>query len=120
MGGATAITGFTYYDEDDAQQTLDPSKYSLDMGRNAVTCMDSDNSYAWPVSYPSPNSRDVVTITFTAGPSTTGCVPKLAKQAILLEVGRYYFDPAQENGVNTNDGRSYEMIVKKLLSPFYA
>lgn len=114
----TSITSIYYLDDDGVSTLLDPANYEYDSGRNAITCLDDDNG--WPETLATTSGRDTVTITFAAGAADSGCVPRLAKQAILLEVGRWYFDPAQENGVNTNDGRSYDAIVKKLLSTKYA
>ena len=115
MGGTTAVTSITYTDEDGNTQTLPASDYSFSAGRNQVFCETTDG---WPAVDMSTKS-DKVFINFTCGATDSGCLPRLYKQAILLEVGRAYFDPAQENGVNTNDGRSYESIVRRLIRSTY-
>jgi len=117
MGSATAISSITYLDEDGAEQTLSVDQYSLDSGRNAVTCLNDDDG--WPETLLTPSERDTVFVNFTCGVTSADCLPRLYKQAILVEVGRYYYDPAQENGVNTNDGRTYENLVKKLIRSSY-
>ncbi|MGI9460586.1 MAG: head-tail connector protein [Pirellulales bacterium] len=117
MAAASAISSITYVDSDGATQTVSASDYILDAGRNAVVCLDDDNG--WPETFVVPSERDTVFVNFTCGVTSEDCLPRLFKQAILLEVGRYYYDPAQENGVNTNDGRSYENIVKKLVRSSY-
>lgn len=117
MSSTTAISSITYIDGDGVEQTLPTDKYSLDAGRNAVTCLDDDEG--WPETLVTPSERDTVFINFTCGVTNADCLPRLYKQAILLEVGRYYYDPAQEAGVNTNDGRSYENLVKKLIRSSY-
>lgn len=117
MSSTTAISSITYIDGDGVEQTLPTDKYSLDSGRNAVTCLDDDEG--WPETLVTPSERDTVFIDFTCGVTNADCLPRLYKQAILLEVGRYYYDPAQEAGVNTNDGRSYENLVKKLIRSSY-
>ena len=117
MGSATAISSITYVDDDGATQTLATDQYELDSGRNAVTCLNDDDG--WPETLLTPSERDTVFVNFTCGVTSEDCLPRLFKQAILLEVGRYYFDPAQENLVNSNDGRSYENIVKKLIRSSY-
>ena len=117
MSSTTAISSITYIDGDGVEQTLPTDKYSLDAGRNAVTCLDDDEG--WPETLVTPSERDTVFINFTCGVTSADCLPRLYKQAILLEVGRYYYDPAQEAGVNTNDGRSYENLVKKLIRSSY-
>src|SRR6056300_713975 len=117
MGSATAISSITYLDEDGAEQTLPADQYSLDSGRNAVTCLNDDDG--WPETLLTPSERDTVFVNFTCGVTSADCLPRLYKQAILVEVGRYYYDPAQETGVNTNDGRTYENLVKKLIRSSY-
>lgn len=117
MGTATAITSITYVDDDGETQTLAADQYQLDSGRNAVVCLNDEDG--WPETLLTKSERDTVFIDFTCGVTEADCLPRLFKQAVLLEVGRYYFDPAQENLVNTNDGRSYENIVKKLIRSSY-
>lgn len=96
------------------EATLADTQYDVDIARRRIFLAPDVDS--WPDTIE--NNR-AVTIAFTAGQPNTDCVPELAKQAILLEVGRLYFDPAQENLVNTNDGRSYEAIVRKLMRSSY-
>ena len=117
MSKATAVSSITYIDDDGATQTLATDKYELDFGRNTVTCLDDDN--LWPETLVTQSKRDTVFVNFTCGVTSESQLPRLFKQAILLEVGRYYFDPAQENLVNSNDGKSYENIVKKLVRSSY-
>jgi uncharacterized phiE125 gp8 family phage protein len=114
MGAATNVSSITYVDSDDVTQTLDPNLYEFSVSRGCVFIL----SGTWP-EVEGTSSRDKVFINFTCGVADEECVPRLYKQAILLEVGRAYFDPAQENGVNTNDGKSYEAIVQKLLRSSY-
>lgn len=96
------------------ESTLATDQYDVDLGRRRIFL--SDDVSEWPDTV---ESNRAVTIAFTAGQPSADCVSELAKEAILLEVGRLYFDPAQENLVNTNDGRSYENIVRKLLRTSY-
>lgn len=114
MGGSTNVSSITYVDSDGVTQTLNSDDYTFSPARGCVFI----KSGAWPV-VDSAGTLDKVFINFSCGVNDGGCVPRLFKQAILLEVGRAYFDPAQENGVNTNDGRSYEDIVRKLLRSSY-
>lgn len=117
MSKAASIQSITYLDADGVTQTLPASDYSLDLGRNMVTCLNDDDG--WAETLQTQSGRDTVTIAFTCGTSDPNCLPSLFKHMILLEVGRAYFDPAQENGVNTNDGRSYENLVRKLIRSSY-
>ena len=114
MGMSTAVSSITYVDSDGVTQTLNQSDYTYSQARGCVFSTTGD----WP-EVSSTAVMDKVFINFTCGVADSGCVPKLYKQAVLLETGRAYFDPAQENGVNTNDGRSYESIVQKLLRSSY-
>jgi hypothetical protein len=113
MGMSTAVSTVRYIDTDGNQQTLGSWTYSQARG-----CIFNDSTdSAWPEVYPA--IGDKVEITFTCGVNDSGCVPRLMKQAILLETGRAYFDPAQENQANTDNGKSYEMIVRKLIRSSY-
>jgi uncharacterized phiE125 gp8 family phage protein len=116
MGNSTSVSSITYVDSDGVTQTLDAANYSYSQPRSCIFSINSGEG--WP-EVSADDVSDKVFINFTCGVADGGCLPRLYKQAILLEVGRAYFDPAQENGVNTNDGRSYEDIVKKLLRSSY-
>lgn len=117
MSKAVSVQSITYLDTDGVSQTLSTDDYSLDLGRNVVTCLNDDDGWAETLS--TQTERDTVTISFTCGSADPAALPSLFKHMVLLEVGRAYFDPAQENGVNTNDGRSYENIVRKLIRSSY-
>ena len=117
MSKAVSVQSITYLDADGVSQTLSTDNYSLDLGRNTITCLDDDDG--WPDTLSTASERDTVTISFTCGSADPASLPSLFKHMILLEVGRSYYDPAQENGVNTNDGRSYENLVRKLIRSSY-
>ena len=110
----TAVTAITYTDCDGNTQSLPQEKWVYSSSRRKLYCTIGSE---WPSV--AETDADTVFIDFTAGVADSGCVPRLMKQAILLEVGRTFFDPAQENGVNTNDGKSYENIVRKLRRTSY-
>ena len=115
MGMDTAVSSITYVDSDGVTQTLDSSLWSYSNARSGIFSEDSDG---WPeVSLET--KSDKVFINFTCGVADSDCVPRLMKQAILLETGRAYFDPAQENTLNTDNGKSYEMLVRKLIRSSY-
>lgn len=115
MGSTTRVSSITYIDVDGVTQTLSADQWSFSFARGVVFNTTDD----WWPEVSQGTVMDKVFINFNAGQADGQCVPRLFKQAILLEVGRAYFDPAQENGVNTNDGRSYEAIVFKLLRSTY-
>lgn len=114
MGMCTGVRSISYVNTDGVTTVLDPSEWTFSQAR---ACVFSANP-TWPHVNVDTVS-DKVFINFTCGTSDPTCLPRLFKQAILLETGRAYFDPAQEAGVNTNDGRSYEALVQKLLRSTY-
>ncbi len=116
MKAASAVSSVTYSDPDGNVQTLDAQNYVLDKGRNSLVCTSNGG---WPAGLVTDNGRDTVTIEFTCGQSDVSCVPRLFKHGILLEVGRGYFDPAQEGQTATDNGKSYQNIVKGLLRSSY-
>lgn len=115
MGNDTSVSSITYVDENNATQTLDSADYSYSSSRSSVFCESTDG---WP-STSKDSKSDKVFINFSCGVVDEGCVPRLMKQAILLEVGRAYFDPAQENQGNTDNGKTYENLVLKLIRSSY-
>lgn len=117
MAPASSITSIGYVDADGASQTLSTDDYELDLGRNSVTCLNDDDGWADTLSTAS--NRDTVTVTFVCGSSDPASVPRLFKQAVLMDVGVRYYDPAMENGVNTDNGRSYEAIIRRLIRSSY-
>lgn len=114
MGNTTAVSSITYVDSDKATQTLSTSLYSFSVSRGVVF-NEGDN---WPETDIA-TASDKVFVNFTAGVSDADCLPRLYKQAILMETGRAYFDPAQEAQTNTDNGRSYELLVRKLIRSSY-
>lgn len=117
MAPASSITSIEYIDEDGSSQTYSALNYSLDKGRNSVTCLDDDNG--WPDTLTTASNRDTVTVTFVCGSTDASNVPRLFKQAVLMDIGVRYYDPAMENGVNTDNGRSYESIIRRLVRSSY-
>tara|TARA_Y100000361_G_scaffold145527_1_gene154816 strand:+ start:630 stop:1217 length:588 start_codon:yes stop_codon:yes gene_type:complete len=115
MGSAISVSSITYVDSDGVTQTLDSSLYTFSRGRE---CVFNNSDGTWP-EVNNQTKGDKVFINFTCGVMDESCVPRLYKQAIMLEVGRAYFDPAQENQSNLDNGRTYEMIVLKLLRSSY-
>ena len=116
MGMNTNVSSITYVDTDNVTQTLDSSKYLYSQGRGCVFSVNAGEG--WP-EVSADDIGDKVFISFSCGVTDEGCVPRMFKQAILLEVGRAYFDPAQENQANTDNGKSYEMLVRKLIRSSY-
>jgi len=116
MGMNTSVSSITYVDTDGVTQTLDSSLYSYSQGRGCV--FSTNAGEGWP-EVSADDVSDKVFINFSCGVADEDCVPRLFKQAILLETARAYFDPAQDNPSNTDNGRSYEMLVRKLIRSSY-
>ena len=76
--------GITYYDEDEALQTLSASAYWVDSSSNIARIVVKES---WPGTYVMPNA---VTVTYTAGYGAASDVPAAIKQAILLILGHLY------------------------------
>lgn len=81
-----SIDSVTYYDADNAQQTLASSVYQLFVdGEGPFLDLKPDQD--WPVSYA---RDDAVSVTFVAGYGDAADVPVSIRQAILLMVGAWY------------------------------
>ena len=104
-----AITGVTYYDADNAQQTLATSVYELltdEAGDYVALKADQD----WPGTY---SRAAAVSVTFVAGEAT---VPAAIKAAALLLIGHWY---ANREAVNVGNVTSeLPMAVDALLRPY--
>lgn len=112
---ATVVSSITYVDVDGVTQTLPTSDYSFSAARQVIF-YEGDDQWA---EVKGNTKSDKVFVNFTCGVADSTCVNPLIKQAILLETGRAYFDPAQENQANSDNGKTYEMLVRKLLSEKY-
>lgn len=106
----TAVTSVSYVDEDGNSVTLDPSDYIVDLVRYCVfPAVDTE----WPTVHP--NHPSAVTVEYSAGYGSEGStVPRLLKQAILLCVGKWFFDPAQEGSALHSQEVAYERIISLL------
>lgn len=80
------VTSITYYDEDNAQQTLSTSIYDTDLiTQPAYVTLKVDQDY--PATYESVNN---VVINFTAGWATWALIPSVLKTAIKMTVTHWY------------------------------
>lgn len=112
----TDIVSVKYYDTADVQQTLDSSLYVFDAGRTRLWPAAGEQ---WPDLSGEQNSN-MVEITFTAGYGTTATtVPRSMKAAILLCVGKWFFDPAQEGSALHSQELAYERLVMTLMRSTY-
>ena len=113
-GPMRSVLEVTYIDSDGVTQTLDPSVYSVDLGRQIVKlqyCQD------WPDTaiYDS-----AVSVTYSAGyGDDSGCVPRLIKSAVLVLVGQWFFDPAADLYASQTNLNAYERIINSLMRASY-
>lgn len=99
---ATAITSITYFDDDNASQTLGVGVYQLDTATQEVRLQ-------YDQEFPNTISRfDAVKVRYSAGYSTT---PETAKQAIIL-LASFWFEVADMIiSPNMIANRAYESLV---------
>jgi len=112
VGDLIAITGVTYYDASNAQQTLATSVYTaFSDALGPYAALKPDQS--WPSSYARPDS---VSVTWTAGYGAAASVPPAIKQAALLLVAHWYDN---RSGVAVGETPAeLPMAVNSLLAPF--
>lgn len=110
----TAIDSVKWIDEDGVEQTMDAADYIFDAARGSLFPTTDD----WPDV--KPYTSNAVAIDFTAGYGVDpDCVPRLFKAAILLTVGKWFFDPAQEGSALHSQEVAYERIVTILMRSTY-
>jgi uncharacterized phiE125 gp8 family phage protein len=83
----TAITSVTYYDADDASQTVSSSNYRLLASSEAAALLEFDSDFTRPTLS---DRADAVTVTYTAGYASIEAVPQRARQAIKLLIGHWF------------------------------
>lgn len=107
-----SVSQVTYYDADNAQQTLASSVYALltDAVGSYVTLAPNQD---WPTTYRRP---DAVSVTYVAGYGGATDVPQAIKQAMLLMISHWYENrEAATVGVIAS---SLPMAVDALLTPY--
>lgn len=111
----TVIQSVKYYNEDKTLVTMSSSDYIFDTGRCSLFVQPGKE---WPtVETDNPNA---VEVTFTAGyGADAACVPRMMKTAILLCVGKWFYDPAQEGSALHSQEVAYERLVSTLMRSSY-
>lgn len=90
----SSITSITYYDTNNALQTLSASVYRLQK-RNATAYLELVDGQTWPSVY---DRDDAVTITYVAGYGAAATdVPADIRAAIKLHVEAHYESPDQKD-----------------------
>ena len=102
---ARSITSVTYYDADNAQQTVSSSDYRLIQG-NAGAILEFDQDYTYPTLY---DRSDAVQVTYLAGYASMADVPATAKKAILLKLKLDWGDTPPAELVCIERSLAYEL-----------
>jgi uncharacterized phiE125 gp8 family phage protein len=109
----SSITTLKYYDLTNTQQTLATSYYSLDQGSRVIRLKYQQD---WPGTVA---RWDAVEITYVCGYASAAAVPAIAKQAMLLLVGKYF----ENRDLLVNDviftDAAYESLVRKFMRSCY-
>ena len=115
MQPVTSVTSVRYIDADGAEQTLDSADYRWLSDRREI----------WPAigsTFPDTYSGlpDAVTVEYTVGyGNDAGCIPRLIKQAMLLCIGKWFFDPAMESSALHSSEQAYKNIIRNLSRETY-
>lgn len=112
VGDVISITSVTYYDQDNAQQTLASTVYTTltdEIGAFLTRKPDQD----WPSVYDRP---DAVRVTWSAGYGAAAVnVPMAIRQALLLLIGHWY---ENREAVSATSMSEMPMAVMSLLRPY--
>jgi uncharacterized phiE125 gp8 family phage protein len=114
-GPVTSITSISYIDQDGVSQTLNPSEYRFDMASSRV----------YPAvngEFPSvlANEPLAVTIEHRVGYGTEYTnMPRLIRTALMLTIGKWFYDPAQEASLLHSQEMAYQRVVTMLRRSMY-
>lgn len=109
-----SITSIMYEDSNGTTQELDVGNYALDLGRRQIYL---PAGQSWPATV---SVQNAVRVTYVAGyGDSSGDVPRLTRQAVLLQVGRWFIDPMMESSESYTTDAAYERIVQKLIRTSY-
>jgi len=111
-----SVQSVKYRDLDNVEQTLSTDVYKFSSARRSISLKyDQD----WPAYTP---EEDGIIIAFTAGfGATAASVPALCRQAILLQLAKWFVhrgDEGQVHGRGTYDA-AYEALVQRLMRTSY-
>lgn len=106
-----SVSGITYFDGDNTQQTVTSTIYGLDIQRRKVFLEYNQN---WPTTTSRHNG---IVITFLAGFGTATNVPYTIKQTMLLKIGEWFDDRGDKQRMSRES--AYDRMSKKLLRSSY-
>ena len=113
----TSITSVKYYDLNNTQQTLSTDVYELDAADSSLRLK---YNQVWPSTL---ERWDAVEIIFVCGKySLASAVPMIAKQAMLLLIGRDFMDREDMVGASRFAGvgmQRYESLVRRYMRSTY-
>lgn len=101
-----SVSSITYYDSDNAQQTLATSVYAVDIGRRIIHLKYDQE---WPESA---QVKNAVSVTFNAGYNSTDALPPIFKQLVLVQVALMFEDRGDIMKVS-----HWETAYERLLPP---
>ena len=111
-----SVTSITYYDSDNSQQTLSSSIYGLTAAKELIY---REYNESWPSHVIKP---DGIEITFVAGyGDTAGSVPNVFKQAMLLQISKWFEHRGDEmavHGSGTYD-QAYDRLIRRYMRATY-
>ena len=108
-----SLTSITYLDTNSEEQILSTDVYGLDSVRRQVYLK---HGQAWPAITPERNGI-VITVIAGYGASATN-VPRLIKQAILLQVAKWFQHRGDESLMPAHD-TAYERIIRRIARSSY-
>lgn len=107
-----SISSITYYDTDNVQQNLSTDVYALDQGPRQIHLKYDQE---WPSIT---HQRSGIVITALCGfGSTAANVPRILRQAVLLQVAKWFEDREMLTNVTNND--AYERIIRRVFRASY-
>jgi uncharacterized phiE125 gp8 family phage protein len=81
-----ALTSMSYYDTDNASQSITTANYHILKGKWTARIIPNDGT-SWPTMFA---RADALTVIFTAGFGAATAVPQSVKQAMLLLIAHWY------------------------------
>lgn len=108
-----SVTSITYYDSSNAQQTLATTVYGVDTARRMIYLK---YNQSWPSITQQHNG---IVVTMVGGYSSADAVPSLLKQAILLQVGKWFEHRDMTEPTGYTHDQAYKNIVRKIMTPHH-
>jgi uncharacterized phiE125 gp8 family phage protein len=98
-GPVAAITSIAYVDDNDDDQTVDDTWYTVDT-QAGISKVRINSDFDWPTTNGSLNN---VVITYTTGYGDSSAVPVVAKEAIIRRVAHFYENRGDQKSTPDTD-----------------